>query len=223
MKTENSSPALLRELWTNYRAKYHESIPNRLPISKRDWCYQMEYTDNNRLSKWMTLDAPNNRRIPLEHIPSLAIGMRVTVRESERDRLMATRLREMGLIDPSMKTAVSWAVDAGKRAATRQYTEKYALSDDEAFVLACYRVAKDSSPLGIEQTERVTVSLVAHFQVQLERSAEPLQKDLEPYSEEEAVNAAALKEKIQNLQKSLAQKPKARGAWREAMKRGAEG
>ncbi len=220
MKTENSSPALLRELWTKYRAKYQESIPNRSPISKREWCHLMEYPDNNRLSKWMALDAPNSRRIPVEHIPSLAIGMRLT--EREQDRLMAARLREMGLMNPSMKTAVSWAVDAGKRAATRQYTEKYALSDDEAFVLACYRVAKDSWPLGIEQSEHVTVSLVAHFQVQLERSAEPLQKDLEPYSEEEAADVAALKEKIQNLQKALAQKPKARSAWRAAIKRGSE-
>lgn len=134
------------QVWTSrYQARYQASLPNRPPISQRDWCRRMGYKDDNLLSRWMKLDAPTNQRIPVEHIPLLAIGMRLTGRE--RDRLMTARLWEMGRTDPGMKAGVEWAMDAGKRAASARRMKKPALSDDEA---SCW-------PLGILQTEQVAM------------------------------------------------------------------
>lgn len=212
MTAGDSSPALLRALWAQYEAAYRKDFPSSKGLSKREFCQRMEYKDESLLSKWMRLDAPNHKRIPLEHIPALATGMRLS--ERDQDRLMTVRLREMKAVDKGIATAVSWAVDAGRRSAMNALKGNL-LSDDEALVLAAYRVAKDEWPLGIVETQETATSLVAHFQAQLERSATAQATTLLEAQPDDELSPEA-EAKLEGYRKRL----KLTG-WRRAQKRGA--
>lgn len=147
----------------------------------------------------------------------MAIGLRLS--EHETDKLMSARLREMREIDSGMAAAVSWAIDAGKRAAANKFMRKHALSDDEAFVLAAYRVATESWPLGLMQNRQTGVALVAHFEAQLERSAKPLQEEIEADLADTNIDHAAMDAKLETYKKKMATSEAARKAWRAATNR----
>lgn len=207
-----SSPELLREYWEKYREAHHRDFPEVDRMTKRAFCHRMDFKDESLLAKWMKLDAPNHRRIPIEHVPAIAAGMRLS--EREQDRLMTTRIREVREFAPGLAAAVKWAIDAGKRS-ERDRMKANILTDDEATVLAAYRLAKDDWPLGISDTSETVSGLVAHFQVQLERSAIPLAEEVVATQFNETLDPE-LEAKVEGFKKKLRLK-----SWVMASRRGA--
>ena len=211
MRKDLSSPELLREYWDQYREAHHKDFPEMDRMTKRAFCHRMDFKDESLLAKWMKLDALNHRRIPIEHVPAIAAGMRLS--ERKQDRLMTTRIREVREFDPGLAAAVKWAIDAGKRA-ERNRMRANILTDDEATVLAAYRLAKDDWPLGICDTLETISTLVAHFQVQLERSAVPLMEDVVATQIDETVDPE-LEAKVDGFKKKMRQR-----SWAMASRRG---
>jgi|APMI01.1.fsa_nt_gi hypothetical protein len=159
-----SSPELLRELWQNYVERYMAQMPHSEPTMRRT-SRELGW-DESALAKWMQSNTPNHKRIPLERIAQLGVGLMLV--QDDVDRLMATRIEEMCAADPGVKAAIDWAVEAMHV----QARSKYALNGDEIRVLAAFRAAAENYPRGLYCDDDEPQLMLAQMQVLLERAEE---------------------------------------------------
>lgn len=163
MSRKPSSPEILAELWDAYCTRHHAKHGKK--PSKRQFCGYLDW-DPSALAKWMTRDAPNNRRIPVDRIPQLAEALMLSKKEA--DRLMAARVREMSAADPSVREAMRWAIATAKHAEA----QRHRLEPDERRLLVAFRTAVTFYPRWLYGDREEEDVLLAQMQVLLERAEE---------------------------------------------------
>ena len=175
MSTETySSAEVLHAIWGLYVENYPSAKPTKSAISS-----QLGY-NKHTLAKWMRVDGPANKRIPLEHIATLATGLRLS--EYEINLLWRARIREMAKDDPSIGALTKWAVNTARA----NMRHRHGLDDDGLkLILAAYRDASVNYPRGLFLYEKE--ELVALFKDMLAK-AERTHFEFDA-QEDEAINA----------------------------------
>jgi hypothetical protein len=161
MSENLSSAALLRENWAKFALRYFQQL-GRKP-SKRELSKQLAF-DVSALSKWMDLDGPKNRRIPVEHVAVVATALMLSPKEA--DQLMTTRITELARDDKSVKAALTWVLERNKSSMVMRRL----LTEEELHVLAAFQLASESFPRGLYRDAEESSLMVAQMHVLLERA-----------------------------------------------------
>lgn len=151
-----NSAEVLRKIWASYTEGYKKTL-GREP-SMRETSDQIGL-DPSALAKWMSVDAPASRRVPVSMIPILEDALMMSA--GELDELMVARLTELSETEDVM-AACNWLAGFLERST--------ALSQEEGLVLATFRSSREKYPLGLHLDAEEHTMMRAQMEVLLERA-----------------------------------------------------